>query len=139
VLSYYRYLVAGDVTEGDMAWRVQADERALVGANFGEFLENIPPEMLLNQIYMFSPRFDVAEAATRILQCSAVMMTETYEQDLANLASGLGLPLEYRRERVTTLTKAPVDDKDLERLRDRLAAEYELLEKLEASGRLSPR
>ena len=139
VLSYYRYLVAGDAAQDDMAWRVQSDERALVGESFTDFLKNIPDELLLNQIYMFSPRFNISEAAERILECSAIMMTETYERDLHNLAATLGLPLEYRRERITTLKKAPVEEKDLDTLRDRLAAEYELFEQLKASGRLGPK
>lgn len=139
VLSYYRYLVAGDAAQNDMAWRVQGDERALAGESFSDFLKNIPEEFLLNQLYMFSPRFNVSEAADKILSCSAIMMTETFEHDLHDLASALALPLEYRHERVTAPTKAPVEEKELEALRDRLAAEYELLGKLEASGRLTPR
>jgi hypothetical protein len=136
VLSYYRYLVAGDSVGDDMAWRVQDDERALVGGNLSDFLKNMPDELLLNQMYMFSPRLDISEAADRILACSAIMMTETFESDLGKLATTLGLPLEYRRERVTTLTKAPVDEQQLDALRDRLAIEYELLDLLEASGRI---
>ena len=138
VLSYYRYLLAGDAVAGDMSWRVQNDERALAGESFSDFLKNIPDELLLNQLYMFSPRFDVSEAAERILECSAIMVTETYDLDLRNLASTLGLTLGIRRERITTLTKAPVEEKHMEALYDRLAIEYELLEKLGASGRLSP-
>jgi Sulfotransferase family len=138
VLSYYRYLLAGDAVQGDMAWRVQNDERALAGESFSDFLKNIPDELLLNQLYMFSRRFDVSEAAERILECSAIMMTEKYDLDLRNLASNLSLTLEYRRERITALAKAPVEEKQVEALRDRIAIEYELLEKLGASGRLSP-
>lgn len=138
VLSYYRYLLAGDSVETDMSWRVQNDERALAGESFSDFLKNIPDELLLNQLYMFSPRFDVSEAADRILECSAIMMTETFDRDIRDLAATLGLALEYRRERTTTLVKAPVEEKQMEALRDRLATEYELLEKLRASGRLGP-
>ncbi len=134
VLSYYRYLVAGDAARGDMAWRVQDDERALAGETFADFLENLPDELLLNQLYMFSPRFDVGEAAERILECSAIMMTETYERDLRDLASALGLTLQFRRERVTALAQAPAGGKQLDALRDRLAAEYELLEQLRSAG-----
>jgi sulfotransferase famil protein len=137
VLSYYRYLVAGDAAQGAMAWHVQTDERAMAGESFSDFLKNIPDELLLNQLYMFSAHFDVSEASDRILGCSAIMMTETYERDLRNLATALGLALGYRRERITALTKAPIDESQLDALRDRLAAEYELLEKLEASGRIS--
>jgi Sulfotransferase family len=138
VLSYYRYLIAGDAVQGDMAYRVQGDERALAGKSFSDFFKNIPGELLLNQLYMYSRRFDVSEAADKILECSAIIMTETYERDLRNLASTLGLALEYRRERITALTEAPAGKKQLDILRDRLAAEYELLEKLGAPGRLTP-
>ncbi len=138
VLSYYRYLLAGDVADHGMAWQVQTDERALGAKGFSNFLKVIPDELLLNQLYMFSPRFDVSEAAERIMECSAVMMTETYARDLGNLASSLGIPLGHRRERVTTLTNAPVEAEEVEALRDRLATEYELLEKLGVSGRLAP-
>ena len=136
-LSYYRYLVAGDATQHDMVWRVQDNERALAGESFSDFLKNVPAELLLNQLYMFSRRFDASEAVERILECSAIMTTETYERDLHHLASTLGLALEYRRDRVTAFAKAPVEEKELAALRDRLAAEYEMLEKLEASGRVS--
>jgi hypothetical protein len=120
-----------------MAWHVQNDERAMAGESFSDFLKNIPDELLLNQLYMFSAHFDVSEAADRILGCSAIMMTETYERDLRNLATTLGLALRHRRERITALTKAPIEESQLDALRDRLATEYELLEKLGASGRIS--
>jgi hypothetical protein len=136
VLSYYRYLIAGDAAQSDVTWRVQPDERALAGDSFASFLENIPGELLLNQLYMFSPRFDVTEAADKILECSAIMMTESYERDLRCLALVLALPLEHRHDRITAVTKVPVGQEQLDILRDRLAAEYELLEKLGASGRL---
>jgi hypothetical protein len=138
VLSYYRYLVAGDAAQGDMNWRVQDDERALAGKSFTDFLGNIPTEMLLNQLYMFSPRLDVGEATYRILKCSSIMMTETYESDLRDLAAALDLPLQYRRDRVTAATDALVGEKDLDALRGRLTAEYDLLERLRESGRLRP-
>lgn len=137
VLSYYRYLLAGDSNQTDMAWRVQEDERALAGERFSDFLNNIPDELLLNQVYMFSPRFNVSEAEEKILECSAIMMTETYENDLRNLATMLGLELEHRRDRITASTSAAVDDDHMDALRERLAPEYELLEKLRASGRLN--
>ena len=137
VLSYYRYLVAGDAGQGNTGWRVQNDERALAGETFSDFLKNIPGELLLNQLYMFSGHFNISEAVDRILECSAIMMTETYERDLRNLALTLGLPLGYRHERITAPTKTPIGESQLDALRDRLAAEYELLEKLGASGRMS--
>lgn len=132
VISYYRYLVAGDAAE-DMAWRVQDDERALAGSSFADFLTNVPDELLLNQLYMFSRKFDVSEASEKVLACSALMMTETYKSDLHNLASKLGLELPHKTERITTLAEAPVSVQEMAALRDRLAAEYEFIDELRRS------
>ncbi len=137
VLSYYRYLLSGDEPAENMAWRVPDDERALAGRSFSDFLNTIPEELLLNQLYMFSRRFDVAEATAGILKCSAIMLTESYGRDLRKLAGTLSLPLEHRRDRITGVKAAPVDQQQLDALRDRLEGEYELLEAVAASGRLS--
>jgi hypothetical protein len=102
VLSYYRYLTANYTPQGDMTWRVQPDERALAGNSFVDLLNRIPDELLCSQLYMFSAKFRIGEAAENILKCSAIMTTENYERDLRDLATTLGLPLGYMHERITT-------------------------------------
>jgi hypothetical protein len=64
------------------------------------------------------------------------MMTETYDRDLRELASRLDLALDHRRDRITTMTKAPIEEKQVDILRERLTPEYELLEALDAAGRV---
>jgi hypothetical protein len=132
VLSYYRYLIAGD-TEDSMAWRVQENERSLAGLSFSDFLQRTPRELLLNQLYMFSPTFNVEEARLRITQCSAILTTEEYDKDLARLSQSLDLSLSPRRERITAPTGTKPADEDVAELRQILAPEYELLEGLETN------
>jgi hypothetical protein len=129
VISYYRYLVGGDSDPG-MAWRVQQDERALARDGFDSFLDRIPRELLLNQLYMFSSRFDVSEAVTRIQACSAVLTLENYSRDLEKLASTLGLPLTPRIERVTNGPSAAITDDQRHRLRQALTDEYAMLSRV---------
>ncbi len=131
VHSYYDYLVAGDdpATPGRVAKR----ERTLAREGFDTFLDKVPVDGLLTQLAMFSGRLDVAEAVDRIGSCSSVFFTEDFAAGLARLSDRLDLPLEPRRERVTsrrsTLTAGQRD-----RLAARLEPEYELLRRLDAAG-----
>jgi len=74
-----------------MAWRVQNDERALVGDNLGDFLKNVPDELLSTGLYVLAA-IRCIRATDRILECSAIVMTETFERDIGRLASAVGLP-----------------------------------------------
>ena len=62
-------------------------------------LRNMPKEHLLNQIYMFSQKFDVDEALEHISKVDAVLMTETLGEDIRNLGTRLGLTLESQHIR----------------------------------------
>ncbi len=135
VHSYYDYLVAGD--DPNSPGQVSQGERRLVDQGFDRFLERVPAADLLNQLHMFSARMDVGEAADRIAALPAVFFTEGFADGLADLAERLELPLAVHQARVTgsrsELTEAQVD-----RLRARLAPEYQLLERLAAAGIVPP-
>jgi Sulfotransferase family len=131
VHSYFDYLVKGD--DPDLPVRVSDQERRKAEDGFDEFLNRVPTEHLLNQLSMFSKRFDVSEAADRIAGCSSVFFTEDFTDGLAALAGHLELPLTARQARVTG-ARSPLTDEQRERLRSRLEPEYELLRHLEESG-----
>ena len=129
LLSYYRYLVAGDRTD-ETGWTVQSSERALMGANFEEFLSRIPDELLLTQLYMFSASFDVDEAVDRLLACQELVFTESIVSDTERLATRLEITLDLRKERVTSEEAFEPNDMQVKILRERLAPEYEMMERL---------
>jgi len=129
VLSLYSYLLEGD--EPGMPFPAPESGRAAARRGFSAFLDELPPKELLRQLFMFSPRFDVAEAADALGRCSAVLFTEDFESGFASLARRLDLPLVSHRARVTRRRVEP-SDSELERLRHMVEPEYALL------GRLAP-
>ncbi len=131
VHSYFDYLVAGD--QPTLPGRVSDRQRRMAADGFDAFLDRVPAWDLLNQLAMFSERFDVSEATDRIAACSSVLFTEGFGEGLARLGRRLELPLEVQRARVTEC-RSSLSDEQMERLRSRLDPEYELLRRLRAGG-----
>ena len=131
VHSYFDYLVAGDAP--DAPGRVAERERRLADGGFDAFLDRVPDEHLLCQLHTFSTTFDVPEAADRIGRCSSVLFTESFATGLDALAGRLGLPLTQYRARVSG-DRSELTDLQLDRLRDRLTPEYDLLDRLTVAG-----
>jgi len=127
IISHYGYLREGD--EPGMAFAVPSAERALSEKGFQSFLDELPRQHLLRQLFMFSRGFSVAEAVETILSCSSVMFTEEFEVGLTALAKRLELPLEARRERATR-ARPSISDAERERLREMLEPEYEMIRQL---------
>jgi len=128
VLSYYRYLVAGDQPT-QSGWTVQAPERNLAGSSFTEFLDRVPDQLLLNQLFMYSASYDVDEAVGNLLECQELVRSESFGEDVQRLSSVLGISLDVRKERVTAHVSVVAEPSELERLRERLDPEYKMIEK----------
>lgn len=112
---------------GPRQFAVRLARLARRGEGFADFLGKVPPRALMNQLYMFSPRFDPEEAAERVLACDAVCFTETFAPDLAGLGQTLGLKLEtHHGRRLGDLVSLDRGEEEL--LRERLEPEYRMLE-----------
>ena len=107
------------------------EESTWMGENFGDFLDRIPREHLLNQLYMFSPSFDPDEAYDRITNCAHWFLTEQFEAGIATLSEKLGLDLKPLHTRRTSIDPQ-LTTADHARLREVLAPEYVLYERLQA-------
>jgi len=129
--SYFDYLVSGDAP--DAPGQVSERERRLAGGGFDAFLDQVPDRHLLCQLHTFSTTFDVSEATDRIGGCSLVLYTESFATGLETLAGRLDLPLGEYRARASG-GRSELSDAQLERLRQRLAPEYELLDRLRVGG-----
>jgi len=129
VCSHYQMLLYG--TEGTYPFPHSREESELVEGGFVHFLDALPREELLRQLFMFSATFDVNEAVERLRGCSHVFFTEEYEAGLAELADTLGLRLVMRREREAA-RRVELSADDLRLLRARLEPEYELIARLKS-------
>jgi hypothetical protein len=137
VVSYYRYLLWARAhhfaSHEDPAIASLRNEVGTLGGSFSEFLARVPASRLLQQIYMFSERFDPSEAAEGILRCSAVCFTETFGEDLRRLAETLKLNLKEKQERRFG-EKVSLSEEEIELLRQRLAPEYAMIERVNADS-----
>jgi Sulfotransferase family len=100
-----------------------------LGNGFSDFLLNLPPEELLNQIFMFSRALDRSEAFDNIASCSHYILTEGFSAGIQGLADKLQLalePIHIRRSPV----RPELGSLELEQLREKLEPEYWLYEKL---------
>lgn len=130
-VSHYTML-AGLVRRQAVTRSTSAEQHWAAGT-LSDFIDQAPREHLLRQLYMFSARLDVNEAADRLRQCSYILHTEQFEADVSALGRQLNLPLQPRRERVSP-PGIDVDDEGLKRLRELLQPEYELLARLEPAA-----
>jgi hypothetical protein len=131
VVSLYRYLLGGD--DPDMTFRVEDDERSGALRGFDHFLDTLPRRDLLRQLFTFSRRFDVNEAADTLAGCSSVFTHEAFERGSAELARRLDLPLRVRHERASRGAAPPLDAQ-LDRLGELLEPEYQLLQRVGLDG-----
>jgi hypothetical protein len=127
VLSHYRYLRALAET-GQEAWTF-SQERDYLGANFNDFLNNLPKQHLLRQLYMFSESYDEDEALERISRCSAILFTETFSSDLMSLGRQLDLPLKEKKERRFDYTTS-ISVSSINRAKNLLEQEYHFIERI---------
>lgn len=100
-----------------------------LGECFDDFLDLIPKEYLLNQLYMFSSSFNVKEAVERGLDCSCVFITEEYANGIRYISNKLNLDLKYLNIRKTSYNYQ-LNEKELNRLKSMIEPEIELYEKI---------
>lgn len=128
VLSHYSMLV--EYRNNNTNPRVMEHEGNWLGNSFDDFLERIPRDHLLRQIYMFSKKYEINEAYERIMACSHYMFTEDFRTGISGLNSKLDIQLISTHIRKTTY-KPLITDSQISRLREMLAVEYDLIDRIQ--------
>jgi len=130
LLSHYNLLL-GERENGGQAFR---KEGHWLGAGFDDFLENIPVEHLLRQLYAFSPNYDPDEAFAAIASCSFWFFHEELAEAARALSAQVGLAL---RPLIANRSSAKaIITQDQRRLLTRLLRpEIELYQRLKAARR----
>ncbi len=131
VISHYRMLATYIEDRQRGASNSSIDEEMwLLGNGFPAYLERLPREMLLTQLYMFSRQYDPDEAAENIAKCNQVLHTETLAVGMGELGKSLGIDIPVLTARKSTATP-PITEEDRDRLRGLLEPEYRFLEKID--------
>jgi hypothetical protein len=128
VLSLYKMLLF--YRDNRIPHPCMAREGKWLGGSFKDFLSNIPPQHLSNQLYMFSRTFDVNEAFDHIIRCSHFIFTENFTQGVDELAVKLAKSIKAVHVRKSPL-KLDIDPACLEKLRSRLEPEFSLYARLQ--------
>lgn len=127
VMSHYRMILEHKGL-GKTAGEVCPESKWL-GKNFGDFLLNIPREHLLNQIFMFSKKFDVNEACDNIQRCSYFFLLERFADGIKELSEKTGIPLEPLHIRKSKI-EISISKIEMERLHEMLSPEIEVWNRL---------
>jgi len=126
VLSHYKMLV--QIGEKDEKPRFfEKCEGAWLGSGFSDYLDNVPKEHLLRQLYMFSKDFDVREAHDNVRSCSFYFFTDNFAEGLENLGTVLNIRLTPLHRRSTQGMRVEIPDKAKEKAMELLEPEHRLL------------
>lgn len=107
VISHYRMLKGfQEAGERQAVLKLEGD---WLGESFDEFIDNIPPHHLTNQLYMFSADYDPEEAFDNVLGLSYHFFLEDYEKGLAGLGGRLGMNLAPKHIMPSTYEFEPSD------------------------------
>ncbi|MEJ2452107.1 MAG: sulfotransferase family 2 domain-containing protein [Gammaproteobacteria bacterium] len=127
VISHYRMLM--EYRDKNVDHPCMSTEGEWLGSSFEDFLRRIPKEHLCNQLYMFSPRFDVDEAVKRVANLSHYFFVEDFQNGIAELCRKTGLKLSAMHIRKSS-NKYKVSDKEMKMLREMQESEYAFLDRI---------
>lgn len=137
VVSYYRYLLwaqnSPTAEAEDPHWNnVFKEGTQFLGESFDNFLDRVPPQKLMPQLYCFSKEFCINEAVDHALSCSAILFTEDFSDGILKLGQTLNLPLREKKER--SFSKAinfQMDDLNRDRLLEMLQDELTFISQVQ--------
>ena len=100
-----------------------------LGNSFDDFLDRIPPEHLLNQLYMFSGTYNVDEAIENVKSLSHFMFSENFDEGIEQLITKTGLDLKPLHSN-KAIYFPEIPEISIRRLKGMLKKEYLFLEKI---------
>ena len=102
-------------------------EEEWLGNSFEDFCKNLPNQYLMNQLYMFSSKFDIQESFERLMSISKIIFTENLNDGLKELEVLTNWKLPISNEKKYGY-KEEIPFSQLDMLRNKLNPEYSLIE-----------
>lgn len=127
VLSRYRELMS--YRKDNVNHPSMAREGKWLGRDFDHYLKKIPKTDLVNQLFMFSARFDLDEACFRASQLSHYFFGDSFDDGVAGLNAKSGLSLAPIHVRSSEYEET-IADATMAKLRTMLDEEYRFLDRL---------
>jgi len=127
VISHYNMLM--DFRINNIDHPCMAIEGKWLGDGFADFLQNIPKEHLLNQLYMFSKDFIIDEAVCNVRQLSHYFFSDEYDKGITELNRKTGLNLAPIHIRKASY-QVQISEHDMTRLREMLDQEYKFVNRI---------
>jgi hypothetical protein len=130
IVSHYNY-ITGKIERGENEdWLVK--ERPLLGNSFTQFIDNLPPEKLLNQLYNFSENYNLIEAVDRIKSLDLILTLENLSEGIHDINNMLGLNLRIMKKNMSE-TFYRASSKEIRYLKDKVEKEIDLFNRLNIS------
>lgn len=124
IVSHYNMLM--DFQANKIDHPCMATEGKWLGEGLDNFLNNIPKEHLLNQLYMFSNNFNINEAVNNVQQLSHYFFSDQFDKGVNSLNMKTALNLESIHIRKANY-QSQISEHDLGKLREMLDKEYKFL------------
>ena len=100
-----------------------------VGRSFSDFLDAIPRDHCLRQLYMFSRAFNPQEAIERVRACGFYFFTEKFAEGMTALGAKLQIDLPLMHARPTR-RQDEITEAERDKAREILADEYVMIDAL---------
>ena len=107
-------------------------EAKWLGNSFDEFINNMPKEHLLNQLYMFSENYNLDEAIHELLNLDQILFTEDIESGINSLSKRLNWDLPISNQKKYN-HKEKISATEVDRLQGILHKEYKLIDRIKES------
>lgn len=127
VISHYNMLRYYQIN--NIAHPCMVTEGEWLGDSFDYFLNTIPKEHFLNQIFMFSKNIEINEAFDKLCSLNHIVFTETLSQDMTDLGQKLNLDLSISNQK-SYGHKENISESQKSKLIELLEPEYKLIEML---------
>jgi prepilin-type processing-associated H-X9-DG protein len=124
ILSHYRMLLYWK--NNDIQHTAREEEEGYLGNSFSDFLDRVPRQHLMRQLFMFSKSLDPAEAVENIKKMNFIMVTEDFTEHLRRLGTVLQMDLSSYAEK-SSYGAVKLTERERVRLAEVLEPEYALL------------
>ena len=127
LVSHFKMLIEESKKLTPLPW--YKFERKFLSDTIEEFATKLPRHHLLNQLYMFSSRLELNEAADNINKCNLWFSTNNFNEGVTQINANLNLHLEPVHIRSSQI-KIELSQTQYSFLYDILQPEYKLITKL---------